>query len=297
MKDLAHFKEKSLVKHHFVPNKDTKKRARLLHHKFFYIYSSIFVVLFLLINVSKSIKPGVLGYSSEITVRQLLDGTNKEREKNGKKPLVINEKLSKAAKLKADYMFSKNFWAHTAPDGTQPWEFVLKEGYDYAYAGENLARNFYYSQEVVDAWMNSPSHKENLLSENYDEVGFAVENGILDGYETALVVQFFGRPKNLAAITTTEDQSRYLNSLNENVSTMGISTKTNSNSATVDIPSLFRYIAFTILGFVLALFILDIYYSKTRGVDKFTGHTSAHIMVLLVTMFSVYIIFKNGNIL
>ena len=295
MKDLAHFKEKSLMKHHFVPNKDTKKRARLLHHKFFYLYSSVFVVLFLLINVSKSVKPGVLGYSSEITVRQLLDDTNKERDRSGKKPLAINEKLSKAAKLKADYMFAKNFWAHTAPDGTQPWEFVLQEGYDYAYAGENLARNFYYSQEVVDAWMNSPSHKENLLSENYDEVGFAVENGLLDGYETTLVVQFFGRPKNTAAITTKSDQERYLNSLNEKVSTMGVSTKT--TSSVIDVPSLFRYVAFTILGFVLALFILDIYYSRTRGVDKFTGHTSAHIMVLLVTMFSVYIIFKNGHIL
>jgi len=293
MKDLAHFKERVSLKHHFVPHKETKKRAKLLHHKYFYLYSSIFVVLFLIFNVSKTIKPGVLGYSSEIKVRELLTETNKRREAEGKKPLVINQKLSEAAKLKADYMFKKNFWAHTAPDGTQPWDFILKEGYEYSYAGENLARNFYYSKEVVDAWMNSPTHKENLLSENYDEVGFAVENGVLDGYETTLVVQFFGRPKNLSLITSKSDQERYLSSLNEKV-TMGVATE---KSSTIDIPSLFRYISFTILGFVLALFLLDIYYSKTRGIDKFTGHTAAHIIVLAMTVVSVYVIFKNGHIL
>ena len=295
MKDLAHFKEKVSIKHHFLPHKELKKRANLLHHKFFYLYSSVFLLLLLLINVSKTVKPGVLGYSSEITVTQLLDLTNQQRSSNGKKPLVINEKLSQAAKAKADYMFLKNFWAHTAPDGTQPWDFILKQNYDYSYAGENLARNFYYSKEVVEAWMNSPSHKENLLSENYDEVGFAVQNGVLDGYETTLVVQFFGRPKNMALITTKAEQERYLKSLNEKKTTMGITTE--SSSSIIDVPTLFRYIAFTILGFVLALFLLDIYYSKTRGIDKFTGHTSAHIIVLLVTVFSVYIIFKNGHIL
>lgn len=293
MKDLAHFKERVSLKHHFVPHKETKKRAKLLHHKFFYLYSSIFVVLFLLFNVSKTIKPGVLGYSSEIKIRELLNETNKRRELEGKKPLVINQKLSVAAKLKADYMFAKNFWAHTAPDGTQPWDFILKEGYEYSFAGENLARNFYYSKEVVDAWMNSPTHRENLLSENYDEVGFAVENGVLDGYETTLVVQFFGKPKNLSLITSKSEQERYLSSLNEKA-TMGVSTE-KSNS--IDVPSLFRYISFTILGFVLALFLLDVYYSKTRGIDKFTGHTAAHIIVLTMTVISVYVIFKNGHIL
>ena len=116
---------------------------------------------------------------------------------------------------------------------------------------------------------------------------------VLDGYETTLVVQFFGRPKNLSLITSKSDQERYLSSLNEKV-TMGVATE---KSSTIDIPSLFRYISFTILGFVLALFLLDIYYSKTRGIDKFTGHTAAHIIVLAMTVVSVYVIFKNGHIL
>lgn len=295
MKDLARFKEKTSIKHHFLPHKENKQRAKLLHHKFFYLYSSIFLFLILLIKVSVTVKPGVLGYASDITVSQLLEYTNQARLKEGKKPLMINEKLSQAAKDKATFMFDKNFWAHTAPDGTQPWDFILRFGYDYSYAGENLARNFYYSKEVVDAWMNSPSHRDNLLSESYDEVGFAVQNGVLDGYETTLVVQFFGRPKNLALITSKSEQDSYLKSLNEKSATMGVATT--QVTQVIDIPTLFRYISFTIVGFVIALLVLDIYYSKTRGIDKFTGHTSVHIIILVITLISVYVIFRNGHII
>ena len=217
------------------------------------------------------------------------------REKNGKKKVVINETLSKAAAQKAKFMFEKDFWAHTSPDGVEPWDFVIKEGYDYSYAGENLARNFYYSKEVVDAWMNSPSHKENLLSENYDEVGFAVVNGVLNGYETTLVVQMFGRPRNPENITSLEAQEKYLTSLNEKVSNGDVAAA--NVSSKIDIPTVFRYISFSILGFVLALFFIDVFYSKKYGINKFTGHTSAHIVVIISTILSLIVLMRNGHIL
>jgi uncharacterized protein YkwD len=71
-----------------------------------------------------------------------------------------------------------------SPDGTEPWDFILGEKYDYIYAGENLAKNFSTFDDVVEAWYNSPSHKENLLNKNYTEMGFAIVNGELNGYET-----------------------------------------------------------------------------------------------------------------
>lgn len=294
MKDLAQKKHKKTLKHHFVPHKELKIRAKFLHNKFFYFYSLVFVLLLLVINLSKTIAPGVLGYASEIKVRELLDKTNEVREKNGKKKLILNETLSKAAQKKADFMFEKDFWAHTSPEGVEPWDFIIKEGYDYSYAGENLARNFYYSKEVVDAWMNSPSHKENLLSENYDEVGFAVVNGVLNGYETTLVVQMFGRPRNIENIATLDSQEKYLANLNENSS--GNVAAANVESR-IDIPTLFRYISFSILGFVLALFFIDIYYSRKHGINKFTGHTSAHIVVIVSTILSIFVLMRNGHIL
>lgn len=297
MKDLARLKVKRHFKHHFVPHKEKKSRANLLNHKAFYFYSLLFLLFLGIINISKNLAPGVLGYSSDIKVRELLNLTNEKREKEGKKPLILSEKLSKAAEQKANYMFEKNFWAHTAPDGVEPWSFILNEEYDYSYAGENLARNFYYSREVVEAWIKSPSHRENLLSSNYDEVGFAVVDGILDGYETTLVVQMFGRPKDISNLLTLEDQEKYLNSLNEKVAISQNSSSLGANTFTIDVPTLFRYISFSILGFILALFFIDIYYSKKHNINKFTGHTSAHIIILALSILSLYIIYKNGHIL
>lgn len=295
MKDLAKLKNKRHFKHHFLPHKELKIRANFLNHKFFYFYSLIFILFLLVVNLSKTVTPGVLGYASDIKVRELLEKTNEVRVKNGKSSLVINETLSKAAMQKAKFMFEKDFWAHTSPDGVEPWDFIIKEGYDYSYAGENLARNFYYSKEVVDAWMNSPSHKENLLSENYDEVGFAVVNGVLNGYETTLVVQMFGRPRNIENISSKESSEKYLQSLNEKSTSSEVASA--KDSSIIDIPTLFRYISFSILGFVLALFFIDIYYSKKHGINKFTGHTSAHIVVIVSTILSIFILMRNGHIL
>ena len=59
--------------------------------------------------------------------------------------------------------------------------FIEQEGYQYIYAGENLAVDFSESSEVIEAWFDSPSHRENLLSHNYSEIGFAVINGELKG--------------------------------------------------------------------------------------------------------------------
>jgi len=91
-------------------------------------------------------------------------------------------------------MLAKNYWAHSSPDGTTPWVFIKNAGYEYLYAGENLARGFSSASDVVNAWMNSKAgHRENLLSPNYDDVGFAVVTGTLAGDETILVVQELGR--------------------------------------------------------------------------------------------------------
>jgi hypothetical protein len=297
MKDLAQFKERTFFKHHFLPHKEKKVRATLLHHKAFFLYSLIFVMFLGVVNLSKNLAPGVLGYASEITLRQLLENTNEVRAREGRKPLILSEKLSKAAENKAKYMFEKNYWAHTSPEGVEPWVFILDQKYDYSFAGENLARNFYYSREVVDAWMKSPTHRENLLSNNYDEVGFAVVNGVLDGYETTLVVQMFGRPKSASSLVTVEEQEKYLSSIQEKITVTQNNNSLGMSTYTIDLPTLFRYLSFSILGFVLALFFIDVFYSKKNGVDKFTGHTSAHIILIVISIFSLYVIYRNGHVL
>lgn len=141
----------------------------------------------------------VLGSTTTVTPAALLDDTNKERAKVGVTPLVLNEKLSQAAALKVQDMFDKQYWAHSAPDGTMPWAWVEKAGYEYSYTGENLAKNFHSADAAVAAWMSSPGHKANILEKHYKDVGFAVKSGMLDGKQATIIVALYGAPVQVGA--------------------------------------------------------------------------------------------------
>ncbi len=121
----------------------------------------------------------------------LLGLTNADREDNGVAPLVNDPLLAKAAQLKANDMAAKGYFAHTSPEGKSPWYWLDQVGYEYTYAGENLAVNFDDSSEVEEAWMNSPTHRANIVKPQYTRVGYAVAKGIYKGEETVFVVQEF----------------------------------------------------------------------------------------------------------
>jgi len=181
-------------KHFFTPHHTNNCRARILHPSVL----SLFVVLFLLgqfaLNFYLLISPSVLGFASNISPERVIEVTNQKRAENGLAPLTLNGTLSGAAQRKAGDMFAFNYWAHVSPSGRTPWSFFREVGYRYVYAGENLAKDFMNSEAVVEAWMNSPSHRENILNGNYKEIGLSVVNGTLNGVETTLVVQLFGTP-------------------------------------------------------------------------------------------------------
>lgn len=140
--------------------------------------------------------PSVLGISANISLDDLVALTNQQRAQAGLPPLTLDAQLTKAASLKAADMMAKNYWAHNAPDGTTPWVFIKSSGYEYLYAGENLARGFTTAQDAVNAWMASPGHRSNILSPNYKDVGFAVVTGMLTGDDTVLIVEEFGERMN-----------------------------------------------------------------------------------------------------
>lgn len=183
----------------FIPHHGNNHKAKILHHN--NLSKLVLILLFfqVFITVLARIKPGVLGYASNISVDQVLSLTNANRQSGGLSALSFNPTLAESAKEKAQDMFAKNYWAHNAPDGTTPWYFFKNVGYNYLYAGENLARDFGDSDNVVKAWMESPTHRDNIMSGRYTEIGIAVVNGILNGQETTLVVQHFGKPSVVAA--------------------------------------------------------------------------------------------------
>ncbi len=195
---------KKHLHHLFIPHRGNNHKPKILHHNS--LAKFVLLVLFfqLMITSISQIKPGVLGFASNISTNEIIALTNQKRLENNQYKLKFSPVLSESARRKAVNMFANNYWAHNAPDGTTPWYFFKKVGYGYLYAGENLARDFGDSQSVVDAWMDSPTHRENLLSGRYTEIGVAVVNGMLDGEETTLVVQHFGKPSSVASVVSSD---------------------------------------------------------------------------------------------
>ncbi|MCS7092647.1 MAG: CAP domain-containing protein, partial [Patescibacteria group bacterium] len=181
-----------LFLHYFTPHHTNNQKARVLHFSFL-TYVLVFLLLVqAIISFLPQTGARVLGYASQISVTEVISISNQKRVANGLPELKNNPLLAEAARKKGEHMLANDYWAHVAPDGTQPWYFFNLVGYNYKYAGENLARDFANAVSAVDAWMASPSHKENLLSPKYTEIGVAVVEGDLNGVDTTIIVQLFG---------------------------------------------------------------------------------------------------------
>jgi len=148
--------------------------------------------------------------------------TNEKRTQNKVSELSINEQLKSAAQLKAQDMIENNYFAHISPEGKQPWYWMDQAGYQYKYAGENLAIDFYDTKEVAEAWMNSPTHRRNILNNNYTEIGIAVDVGRYNGRKVAFVVQMFGSPRF-------ENIPININPASQQISSLASETNTNNN--------------------------------------------------------------------
>jgi len=134
----------------------------------------------------------------------LVDLTNIDRSQEGLHGLSVNPVLVAAAQLKANDMAQDSYFAHNSPDGKSPWYWFGEAGYSFSYAGENLAVFFGDSEDVERAWMNSPSHRANILNSSFTEIGIATAEGYYQGQKTVFVVQMFGTPAASASIATIE---------------------------------------------------------------------------------------------
>jgi hypothetical protein len=190
------------IKNCFWPNKTNNFQPYILNDKVI----TAFILLFLLSKVLFSFQLLLIQQSAlfaDLNAQQIVTLTNQVREQYGLAPLKENPLLDEAAQAKAADMFKNNYFAHFSPTGISPWFWIDSSGYDYHYAGENLAMNFIDSQEVVKAWLNSPSHRENLLNSHYQDIGIAVlpADPSKPGLNEPIVVQMFGSPQIARAQT------------------------------------------------------------------------------------------------
>lgn len=141
-----------------------------------------------------------VSYASDVSADNLIQIINQKRALENIPPLKENADLDNAAILKSRDMVNRNYFEHYAY-GLSPWDFMKMSGYNYLYAGENLAMDFNTSEGMVNAWMNSPKHRENIMNPDYTEIGFGVVKGTYTengkDRETIMVSNMFGREKPL----------------------------------------------------------------------------------------------------
>jgi uncharacterized protein YkwD/uncharacterized membrane protein len=214
---------------------------------------------------------GVLSYATNTTAVGLLENTNKQRATQQLGSLAISDKLSQAAQAKAQDMVARDYWSHKTPDGQEPWAFINTTGYTYTAAGENLAYGFANSDENIQGWMNSKSHRENMLNKGYTEVGFGIANS--PSYqgkgEQTIVVALYATPST--------------NNVQANSAVQGptepIATNQNSQGT------------FKVSGTVPG----EVKVSRVALVSGDVAHISSYIFVAILAIFATVLFYRHSK--
>lgn len=301
----------------FLPHHSNNHKAHAI--KAPAIFSYIIFLILLQISLRVFSIPGVhiFGVSTSISTSDIINLTNERRISQGVRPVMENALLNAAAAAKAKDMIAQNYWAHFAPDGKSPWGFISQTGYKYSVAGENLARDFDTSSAVVVAWMNSASHKQNLLDNSFTEIGVAVTEGNLNGVNGSLVVQMFATPANLPSVvekakpavvpaafsdTPSSTASAALAASSSDSTQAPIQTPIVSGGSAVDSNYQFnpyliiKTASLAISGLLVLLILIDIFYIRRNRISRALHHSFAHMFVF--SLFAVVIVLiGSGSIL
>ncbi len=190
----------------FVPHEKNDHRPHILRSRTIAAVSAIVIAVEFLFLSGISLPELRSPFLGDIVVSALVGGTNQARVQDGLPPLQVSPLLTQVAEDKVNDMVKNDYFAHTSPSGLSPWYWFEKVGYHFSYAGENLAVNFTDSQDVTNAWLNSPEHRANILSGNFTQIGIAVATGTFDGQPAVYVAEEFGTP-SLAPVTASPSPS------------------------------------------------------------------------------------------
>lgn len=287
----------------FFPHHDNNHKAKLIKSSSLFLLSFVFVFFQIFLSFFLLAKPSVLGYSSNITPEAIIELTNIERKKLELPELKENKLLSEAARQKAADIFSFNYWSHVSPSGRTPWAFFSDVGYKYQYAGENLARDFKDPNGVVRAWMNSPSHRDNIVNGKYQEVGVAVVDGTLLGVETTLVVQLFGTEYGSVPQKTTKEinpeQKPALaeNEVSQKTTESEVLAKNSQKSNPISNPlDVSKGLVILIVGVLIGIFLADALLVSRDSHPRFSSKSTAQ-MLFLIFVLLASLLLKQGAIL
>ncbi|MBI2099860.1 MAG: CAP domain-containing protein [Candidatus Vogelbacteria bacterium] len=182
------------LKKYFIPHQSNDHRP----HGLRWAVVSVILAGILLIELLLVLPAFLLfprsSFLADVLPPVLVSLTNQRREAARLPNLEVSPILTAAAQQKAADMAARGYFSHQDPSGAPPWDWLRRAGYTYDFAGENLAINFIDSADVVRAWMESPTHRDNIIRSTYTQIGIGVANGYYQGRPSMFVVQFFGRP-------------------------------------------------------------------------------------------------------
>ena len=126
----------------------------------------------------------------------VLRAMNVRRMADGLSPLAIDPRLAAAAADRMQHMEDLGYWSHESPTGMTPFVWVRMRAYDFGKVGENLAAGFETSSILVQSWMESPGHRANIMSPDYQDCGIAVIEGSTRGPARGKsIVVLFGKKR------------------------------------------------------------------------------------------------------
>ena len=139
----------------------------------------VLIILFLLAKIAiDAAPPGHTLRASDLTTSNITQAVNGQRALRNLVQLNTNSLLTGAAQYKSDDMQARHYFAHVDPDGHYIWDKIVSLGYTpYLQLGENLAINFYDTDSLINAWMNSPEHRANILNDGFRDQGMGLNLG------------------------------------------------------------------------------------------------------------------------
>jgi len=192
---------KQILMDYFIPHSGNDHKPKALDSKALRIYAIVLVIIKLVVVGALFFTyPNPARLSQKIT-EGVFALTNSTRSIENISQLRFNQALSNAAQAKANDMIASNYFSHIGPDGKKPWQWINRGEYNFLYMGENLAMDFSSAEIVHSAFLNSPSHRKNILNDKYTDMGIGVATGEIDGRETMVLVEFFGTAKEVTPPT------------------------------------------------------------------------------------------------
>jgi len=291
----------------FLPHSKNNHKPKVLHP------SSLLILLFIIgffqvsLTLLTRLYPGVLGFAANIQPERIVALTNEQRNGQGMGSLTINPSLSEAARQKASEMFTFGCWSHNC-NGRSPWWFFKNVSYNYLYAGENLAKDFGDAETAVSAWMDSPTHRDNILNNKYKEIGIAVVDGTLNGEETTLIVQLFGTPAKaqVATLPAAEKTAVQGEQIKEGESPLVLEAQTPQilimqNQIINNLPKissfdLTKWFYLSLILLMIIVFVVDALIISHKQIVRISGKSFVHISFFIIILISI-LLSKAGRII